>query len=209
MDISKAKRLLAKINVIVDNFDGAYTKLETDLLKNYTEELFQTFGGHSMRKETLHASPTTPPPPPKVLDSDLSKSYEHQKPTKEKEQKPLVPFEDIPTPSIPIKEEKMSQPLVDFTSEKEIEEVISKEKLVESPKKDSYSADGEVKESKNGTTTVALDPVLEELFSIKKADDLMSKQSEKPITKIEAAMGINERILTVKDLFGSDSTLFS
>lgn len=73
--------------------------------------------------------------------------------------------------------------------------------------------------SSNGTTTyveppvekskkVKLDPELDKLFEESNSNDLSQRFANAPIKDIAKAMGINERILTINDLFKGDQQSF-
>ncbi len=55
---------------------------------------------------------------------------------------------------------------------------------------------------------VKINADLEELFSFNDAKELSERLSEMPITNIKKAMGLNERIFTVNELFGGDQAVF-
>src|SRR5699024_4661679 len=46
------------------------------------------------------------------------------------------------------------------------------------------------------------------LFESAKSDDISGRFSHVPIPSIESAMGLNERIFTLNDLFGGNKSLF-
>ena len=48
----------------------------------------------------------------------------------------------------------------------------------------------------------------QELFTFKKIEDLSEQLDSTPISSIQKAMGLNERILTQNELFGGDKTSF-
>lgn len=50
--------------------------------------------------------------------------------------------------------------------------------------------------------------VLQKLFDLDKPDEPGSRFSHVPIASIESAMGLNERIFTLNELFGGDKALF-
>ncbi|MFZ1297457.1 MAG: hypothetical protein WAT16_05400, partial [Saprospiraceae bacterium] len=47
-----------------------------------------------------------------------------------------------------------------------------------------------------------------ELFTFKKVEDLSEQLDSTPISSIQKAMGLNERILTQNELFGGDKNSF-
>jgi len=52
------------------------------------------------------------------------------------------------------------------------------------------------------------DEALAKLFELQRHDDVSERFSHVTIDDIQAAMGLNERIFTLKELFGGDKTLF-
>jgi hypothetical protein len=60
------------------------------------------------------------------------------------------------------------------------------------------------------TTLVAENPseVLEHLFELPGTEEVSGRFSHIPIASIESAMGLNERIFTLNELFGGDKGLF-
>jgi hypothetical protein len=49
---------------------------------------------------------------------------------------------------------------------------------------------------------------LSKLFDLQSHDDVVNRFNQVPISDIQSAMGLNERIFTLKELFGGDKTLF-
>ncbi|NNE29489.1 MAG: hypothetical protein HKN16_07620 [Saprospiraceae bacterium] len=54
-----------------------------------------------------------------------------------------------------------------------------------------------------------LAPNMEDLFESEGANELSHRLSQAPIEDLSKAMGINERILTINELFGKDDTFYS
>jgi hypothetical protein len=61
---------------------------------------------------------------------------------------------------------------------------------------------------KEVSTPVYAPDALNKLFELPKSEDLSDRFSHVPIPSIESAMGLNERIFTLNDLFGGDRGLF-
>lgn len=55
----------------------------------------------------------------------------------------------------------------------------------------------------------AVDPAMSELFELDAISELSDKLSSQPISDLTKAMGINEKILTVNELFGGDNVAFN
>ena len=207
MNINKAKRLLAKINVLIENHDEAFSTLENDLLKTYIKDLYECVSGLSepvkekqknldtKNKESsshkLHQEkPSIAIPPP----DETKQPYEIVQDDNIKAKPVQEIIEQIKTEKAPIPDKKIDS---DF-----VLPIIKKEEI--SPVADS---NGEQKpESKSVPQHVQKE--MENLFTVQKGSDLLSKLGSKPVTLIENAMGINERIFTINELFQSDRDLF-
>jgi len=188
MDIQKAKRLLAKINVLVDNHEEEYSTLENDLLKTYIKELYECV-------------------------SDTVKSQKHvQVARQEKIEEKPEPIAEAPQ----VPEVVVPEPVI--SNDNSVQDKNADLKVEEEPQKDdlSHQKDEVVVESvmaENGMhehqpTSIKPDAELEALFSFQQENDLSSRLGSKPVTLIENAMGINERIFTINELFRGDRELF-
>lgn len=201
MDIQKAKRLLAKINVLVDNHDEAYSTLENDLLKTYIKELYECVSDAANSASKIHREP--------VEKVELKPEIVEEAPPRKES---IV--EAIPETVTNGKTEQVSdvdQPAKDVvTSEQSSQnEQLIQEK--EADVADDAAIEPEVKkngmhvpqQSENETTSD-----VEALFVHQQGNDLLSKLGSKPVTLIENTMGINDRILTINELFRGDHALF-
>ncbi|NNF20893.1 MAG: hypothetical protein HKN67_03045 [Saprospiraceae bacterium] len=92
---------------------------------------------------------------------------------------------------------------------KEVEkvEVKEKENIYEEPK---VNGEDQNKEEKAEIVKIAetVPPELVELFKFEKVTELSDKLSQKPVPDLKKAMGINERIFTINELFGGDKDEF-
>ena len=61
---------------------------------------------------------------------------------------------------------------------------------------------------KQRVSTGDQDDPLYKLFDLQKSDEVGSRFTHIPISSIESAMGLNERIFTLNELFGGDKGLF-
>jgi hypothetical protein len=174
MDIEKSKKLLAKIQALVDNLgdgESISSRLEKDLLLNYVKDLYVALQDNSTSKNLS------------IVDENITVDSGEMAGDETAEEV----FHD----------EEAGQQAVDEPGEIPVE---TKEK--ESEKDDSD-------EAKNAEEIVYEgDSELKELFEIEEGSELMDKLSIQPIKKLEKAMGINERILTINELFGGDKDLF-
>ena len=58
------------------------------------------------------------------------------------------------------------------------------------------------------STSRPVDQAFQALFTVRTTDDLMDKLQTQSIRNIQSAMGINERLLTINELFGGDAGAF-
>ena len=63
-------------------------------------------------------------------------------------------------------------------------------------------------EKESGPAVLAVDPDMEELFAESKMNDISQRFANTPIKDIGKAMGINERIFTINELFKGDQQHF-
>lgn len=190
MDIQKAKRLLAKINVLVDNHDEEYSTLENDLLKTYIKELYE------------------------CVSDTVNSRKQVQVATQEKVEEKPNPVTEAPIPEVP--EVVAPEPLIsndnsaqDKIADLKVEEELQKD--VSSHQKDEVVVESAMAENgmhEHRSTSSKPDSELEALFSFQQENDLSSRLGSKPVTLIENAMGINERIFTINELFRGDRELF-
>jgi hypothetical protein len=196
MDIIKARRFLLKIQAMLEHDTARdLSRLEKDLLKSYIIQLYD-----SMTDEAEFGEETTQPRIP------VSKST------------PVVSIEKTDIPAIHPKEpptlESPKAPPTEFTPPKPVEVPLEisfhkKETTVTEPRSE-YKPKEVVHTS---TTTVSHKvsgnaKMLEELFDLSKSEEVSGRFSHIPIASIESAMGLNERIFTLNELFGGDKSLF-
>jgi hypothetical protein len=217
MDLIKAQRLLNKIQAFLDNGNGhELSRLEKDLIKSYVQQLYDAV---TMEDQTHDAG--------KAIETPLHKGHRIE-PTL-KVEPPVIhpvdppktePFKQSHTEYTPpvIKHEPQVYPDISSsdTKEKNIEEEAPKEETkytpVHEPKMFEFKPIEPVKEnmttSKPFVSTNNNDEALNKLFEVQKADEMGSRFSHVPIASIESAMGLNERIFTLNELFGGDKGLF-
>ena len=192
MDLEKAKRLLAKINVLVENADDSFSTLENDLLKTYIKDLYECVSG--IESGIVQHNPPQPEPQ-HVKVTEEKHEVQVDQPEKD-ETAPLPEMENIPSPEpagIEEPEEAGASPAGGSSSDEETPVFQDEE-----PEKEPLPA----------MESSTANPELEALFVLPKGEDLASKLSAKPIRLVEDAMGINDRISTINELFGRDHELF-
>lgn len=196
MDLTKAQRLLLKIQAFLEHGNGnELSRLEKDLMKSYILQLYDTVT--TEEKETHHHDlpKHVEIPTPKVHVPEHTHVYIPEPPRPE----PVKPF--IPEPVIM----KAKEIPVEI-------HVPAVEPVVIAPKPEYFPTAEPVKE-----TTPVYKPIplptdnaeaMEKLFHIPVNEDLPSRFSHVPIESIESGMGLNERIFTLNELFGGNKGLF-
>ncbi|HJW31587.1 MAG TPA: hypothetical protein VJ508_20320, partial [Saprospiraceae bacterium] len=199
MDRIKSQRLLLKIQALLETNAGQeLSRLEKDLLKSYILQLYEAVQDES-------ALPSEPKS--KMEESAMKSRIEPSKP-----EKPIVQITEpvVETPSVSIPEIKPVKP-VDVP----IEINYPKPDVVSVPKDETRT--DIIREPVKEVVRTYAPPIVKDvrhedalvnLFERQNADDMSGRFSHVPITDIESAMGLNERIFTLKELFGGDRSLF-
>lgn len=185
MDFRKSKILLEKIAALHKSMSSdseSVSAIELDLMKSYIREFYAAFLDLP-GNDSNHTAPAV-----EVIKTEkITRTPEPTPmpvapppPPKPEPVKTKVPQTVTPPPPPPLKVEIVPP-------------TIKTEPLPERPKI---------------VTRPAVSPELEELFSFESAKELSEKLSEMPISDIRKAMGLNERIFTVNELFGGDQEAF-
>lgn len=201
MDLTKAQRLLIKIQTFLDNGNGQHlSRLEKDLLKTYIQQLYdvvvsgdtETIEEHPNKVETpvvqkpkAEVPPVFEPEPPRVIIEPPPI-------------KPVPPVVKEPV-HVPLDiEEKVTLHETNKPMERKEEKVTLKEPEIPP-----------VKLPRTETSVHAeAEDALAKLFDLPKQDDVSERFSHIPISNIESALGLNERIFTLNELFGGNRILF-
>ncbi len=185
MNIKQANIILEKINRLYKSMTldpSNIDDFEQELMLSYIRQLHLAFSTDEKPKKKK--SKTSLPPIvnfPKV------------------EPKSDPKIEPIPEPKVIKKEEKPAPPPEPKPIEKKLEQppAVSKPSSAPSPEPEtSNPAAGLSKEEFN------------ELFDQKEAKELSEKLGEMPIKDLTKAMGLNEKIFTINELFGGDGKAF-
>ena len=198
MNTDKARRLLKKIQALLDNLSdqGTVSALERDLLLSYLRELYEEVGSpitptsisHEVVKEPMRVK----------IEKPAQEEYTGVKPPSSyttgwnEPPKPVTPepaHTRVEQINVPIQ-----QPVAAFTPVN----------VPVSPLQSSVQAPV----SSPSTMHDKEDTALTALFEFKEVGELAEKLKLQPLDRIEHGMGINERILTVNELFGGDNELF-
>jgi len=185
MNIKKIEKQLKKVNQLFDAIkeDGTITAIEKDLMLSYIRTLYEKVA--LPQKESSHESSSKEATAPK---SESTKA--------EKVSPPVTNIADVvmqevidaaPTPAV----QKVTAPKETVTAQATLVETSAPE--VETPEPEKPQAPQE----------------LVDLFKYEAINELSDKLGRSPIPDLTKCMGINEKIFTVQELFGGDSTLFT
>jgi len=205
MDIKKAQRLLNKIEAFLDNGNAqGLSRLEKDLIKTYIVQLYDAVTDDEAVTTQEQENPI--------------EFVEHKMPKREAAPKIEVPQAretEIPKTETP----KPSYPEHGITAPKEkpveLKVPLQESQRTASPmetKSFQYHVPEPVKKTihapRTNQSSTEMNEGLVKLFELPKTDEMSGRFSHVPIASIESAMGLNERIFTLNELFGGDKVLF-
>ena len=208
MDLTKAKRLLNKIQAFLDDGHAQdLSRLEKDLIKSYVQQLYEAVTSDDVIVNQEKQKPAEIPP---------QKNQREEPPVKS--EPPPARMTEIPKaePVKPFYSDHIQPvPKPDPTLHQEYKPPAIKEKPVE-PEPESkpyqvYTPDPPKETLDTPLTHLSAkesNDVLTKLFDLQKSEDMASRFGHVPIASIESAMGLNERIFTLNELFGGDKALF-
>ena len=219
MELQKAQRLLHKIQALLEPNSGHdLSRLEKDLLKSYIVQLYDAIQDESLilpeqpvkTKEIVVPARTETPKPP-VQEKEPEKEIPTLIVPEIKVQKPVeVPVEINFTQQETIMAQTKVEPKIIHSPVYEPVHEPVKEQMRE-PVKETIKEPVKESVSKPYVHTLEKDQTgdeaLKKLFE-QRGDDMSERFSQVPIASIEAAMGLNERIFTLNELFGGDKSLF-
>lgn len=207
MDIEKVEKRLKKIFTVFDAFkeDGKITSIEKDLLLGYIRDLYE------MVKDAPD-SPSLPIqdiriPEPVIQKTEISTPPPTPKEIPEPKPEVVVAKAEVIdlTPEVVVVPEPETV-LPVMNGQAEVMEAKSSEVLksvvMQSVQDEDILVVSEEKIPAVGTE-------MEKLFIINKAVDLSDKLAMSRIEDINKAMGINERLFNLNELFGGNSELFN
>lgn len=217
MDLTKAHRLLHKIQAFLDNGNGQeLSRLEKDLIRSYILQLYDTVTMDDGQVTQEHHKPADVFEPKKYREEPTPKAETHYtKPTEVPKQEVYKQEPPKVEPVKPVYSEY--SPPVEKEKPVEVERSVPEVKWVppqEETKSYQYQPTEPVKETVQSHKTTISTPThdqqqaLNKLFDVEKADDVSHRFGHVPIASIESAMGLNERIFTLNELFGGDKALF-
>jgi len=214
MDKIKARRLLLKIQTFLEpEAQQELSRLEKDLIKSYILQLYEAVQDEETHKheapvrtnDVYHApkveayKPEVPvppvkefvPEPPPVFVPEIKVQKPVEIPVEIKHPEPEI---KTPEPEFVYTPPKQEAKVFQVPVEEPVKEVV-KERMFTPPPAIHIKDEG-------------IDEALLQLFEPVKNLDVADRFSHVPISSIEGAMGLNERIFTLKELFGSDRDLF-
>lgn len=182
MKIDKVKKQLKKINSLFDNIeeDGQISSIERDLLKSYIRDLYEKVALNDDAKPEKAVVE-------KKVKSELKRNKTITQSIFEEEIEPAVHMDSIEQ----VVEREMTS-LANGRPSIEIEAVIDMDE-------------------KNEEVAVIVETVSEEdkekielLFQEDSSGDLSSRLGKLPIKDLSQALGLNDKILTINELFQGD-----
>lgn len=198
MNHKKVKKQINKINSFFDSItaDDEVSQIEKDLLLSYVRKLYET-----------------------VLDSDNTPS-KSQKQSKKETSAPKVvqnaPVQEVepeynPEPAAtrkPFERAEKASTQVEQHVAAPVAEVIDIPATTPEVKT-AATASSAAPEATIQTTTLTLSENMETIFTQSSGTEISDKLSSLPIKDLTKCMGINERMFTVKELFGGDQNKFN
>ncbi|MDX1477413.1 MAG: hypothetical protein R3301_06875 [Saprospiraceae bacterium] len=189
--MEKAKRILKKVQALVDNMDeqGTASSLERDLLRSYLRDLYEAV--------SQPVEDTAPRPKSKAAEPMEVQHVEAVPVTTQEEPSPAAEAE-VPEPPA-ADPEPIQQP----EPEPELASVTHPAVVDEMPQRDAPVA-----ATKASTTVRERPAALLDLFEVRASAEVADNLQSQPITAIQDEMGINERLLTINELFGGNPQAF-
>lgn len=227
MDRPQARLLLRKINQLFDAVDtstGPLSRIEQDLLLDYTRQFYGL-----LREESVAAKPavsvhiptyeTPVAPAPEPAPSKPVAATPPADPIAMEESAPVAVPE--PRTAVPVVKEPVAETInpvapVHTPAPAPIPEQVKIQPVEVVPVQPAEQAP--VSEEVTRTTTVQVETTVRHaanghaetdvLFAMQQARDLSDKLRLSRIDDLSRAMGINERFLTINELFGGDHEAF-
>jgi len=183
MNLDKTAKALKKINRLYDiiNDIGEASATEIDLLKAYAKDLYESLADDD-----------------EMVNNKTAKELEKKRKKEEKKQRK--------------EEEKKAAAEAEARAKKEAEEKAAKnpeisEQNISKPQPAASSATDTKMAAPAAPSGFSTEMV--ELFEVDAVSELSDKLSSSPIKDLTKAMGINEKIFTVNELFGGNQDEFN
>lgn len=216
MNILQAQALLKKMQHLCDAIASSPTdasRIEVDLLKDYTRRFYEILdqqaeslnpvsvkssipSANHEEEAKISASPQIVEKPSSPLTSEVP-----EMPQTRPQPKVVPPFQPQPAP-IPQEPEQFTSIEAELVEEENSVETETKSEPVGEKAESKPSIDNGLtyKKSRNPDTDI--------LFEVQQSKDLSDKLRFSKIDDLSKAMGINERFLTINELFGGDHEVF-
>lgn len=186
MNHKKIKKQIKKINSFFESItaDDEISKIEKNLLLNYISKLYESVLDYD---ENIAPKPVKSQKPKKEASSPVQKKQDEPIPAPVRK-----PFERAETIEPAVETIPVQQVV-----EKVIEAEPIKETIIE-------SVPAEIIE----TSKIELSGKMASIFEHTGGNELSDRLGNLPIKDLTKAMGINERMFTIKELFGGDQEKF-
>ncbi|MEP6647037.1 MAG: hypothetical protein ABJC12_08100, partial [Saprospiraceae bacterium] len=191
MDLKKAQRLFNKIQAFLDNGNAQdISRLEKDLIKSYILQLYEVV---TEEEEVKHE------------EEKPIQFVEYKMPKREPAPKiELPPVKEYEPPKVETWKPEYSEPVANPHVEKSIERENAFQPVYKTPleSKPVHHHDPEpvidiAPPARIHSSSPETNEKLAKLFDINKTDEMSGRFSHVPISSIESAMGLNERIFTL------------
>jgi len=217
MDSKKFKKKLNKITTIYDSMqaDQSISTLEQELLKKYVIQLYETLIDSSTESPvSSQKSPRKSDAEVPVAEVPISEVPVTEEATTSADRVPEIPT-SVPETIAPVMA-KVEVPMTASTPPAPMEATVpeplprvEKISIAESLKQSIPAAAAAVGASAVVANTLDMPADLQPIFEKVEATDLSDRLSITKVKDIGSSMGINEKIFTIKELFGGDQTIFN
>jgi len=194
MNLQQAKIILEKINTLYKNIsidENNISSIEKDLMLNYVRQLYEAFLTETNAATASPVTRQTAPPPPVVRHVV--------------QETPKV----APTPESKVVKEVVRKKPIIIDVPDSIKEYAQPPAETVKATKPAEPTPVAATETKTGSSNTLSKSEYETLFDEQKgAKELSDKLSSLPIKDLSKAMGLNEKILTINELFDGDHREF-
>lgn len=236
MNLEKVKHLLKKVNALLENLDdqGNTSAIERDLLLSYLRGLYDNvndpvssnpaamiddaFAASPIEEQRVVVEATDTARPTIVKESQTTfydvpaqiekhvEAIEQAAPVKQPDEAVINNFENPVQYFPPAMESESSAPVTKESSEPVFQNSAT------APVNNADKAGSEVEKPVPDSDIAILEGApgrFDSVFTEKSANDLADKYQLQKVVTIEGAMGINERMLVINELFGGDHNAFT
>lgn len=204
MNLKQAEIVLEKITRLYKSMkldERNIDVFEQDLMLSYIRQLYDSFSPEKPISKRVHPvlppKETPPAPKPVAKEAPAVKATSAPKTEAPKAQEPAPPPKPVEVPK-PIEAPKVVEP----------PKVVQAPKAPEPPRPATTRMPPPPRPQASAKLTGLSAADRADLFEFKEATELSEKLSMQPIRDLTKAMGLNEKIFTINELFGGDSTAF-